>query len=114
MCHRYDTVALQETWLLPNEVSLPANTNNGSEAFSTSSIDTSKDLLVGRPYGDLTFMWKKRISEYVTIVQYDDPRLLELSLKLHTHQTSQIQPSLINVYINEARLDLTRLVCMQL
>ena len=27
-------------------------------------------------------MWKKCISEYVTILQYDDPRLLGLSLKL--------------------------------
>ena len=51
-----DILAHQETWLMPHETELPSNLHPDFIACSTSSIDTSKEILVGRPYGGLSFI----------------------------------------------------------
>jgi len=32
-------------------------------------------ILSGRPYGDVCILWRKSISKYITVVQYDDKRM---------------------------------------
>ena len=56
-----DIAFLQETWLMPDELSLPSLVRSDVDAFSISSVDTSSRLLVGRPYGGLTIMWKRSL-----------------------------------------------------
>ena len=73
-----DIVALQETWLMPHEITLPDSLSGNFHAFSTSSVNVGNGLLRGRPYGGLTFMWHKRLSKVARIVTYDDERLLGL------------------------------------
>ena len=71
-------VALQETWLMPHEISLPGSISRDFSAFSLSSVDVGSGLLRGRPYGGLSFMWHESLSQCVRIVTYDDDRLLGL------------------------------------
>ena len=75
-----DILALQETWLMPNELHLPSVLHDNLDSYSISSMDISEGLIVGRPFGGLSFIWKKEISKFITIKTYDDSRILGLSL----------------------------------
>ena len=76
-----DIVASQETCLLPTEMN-STNINDDVNYFSISSVDLEENFLVGRPYGGLTFIWKNHLSRSVQIREYNDPRILGLSLSL--------------------------------
>ena len=85
-----DIAILQETWLLPNELCSPSNLRFDCDAYSTSAVDLSNGILIGRPYGGLTFMWKAKLGKYVTIKRYDDPRILGLTLTFDGRNTFPI------------------------
>ena len=53
-----DFVLLQETWLLPVDLSLVDNVHQDYSAFSITSVDVGK-LLLGRPFGGLSMLWHK-------------------------------------------------------
>ena len=89
-----DIALLQETWLLPNEVEMPSSLHAEVDSFSISAVDLGREILKGRPYGGVTYIWKKSISKYVTIKQYDDSRILGLSLGLEDKNIL-----LLNVYL---------------
>ena len=42
-------------------------------------------LLSGRPHGGVSIMWRKNLSQYANIIQYDDNRILVLELKTNSH-----------------------------
>ena len=88
-----DIIALQETWLMPNELNLPSILNDDVDAFSVSAMNISEKLHVGRPFGGISFIWKKNISKFVSIRTYNDSRILGLSLSF---QAKSIL--LLNVY----------------
>ena len=88
-----DIVALQETWLLPNELNL-TNINKNVNSFSISSVNLEDKILVGRPYGGLTFIWKNDLSKNVQIREYKDSRILGLSLSLEGKSIL-----ILNVYV---------------
>ena len=46
-----DIAILQGTWLLLNELCLPSNLRFDCDAYSTSVVDLSNGILIGRPYG---------------------------------------------------------------
>lgn len=73
-----DIIALQETWLMPHEISLPGTVSDDFHSFSTSSVNVGDGLLRGRPFGGLTFLWNKKLSKVARIINYDDNRLLGL------------------------------------
>ena len=76
-----DLVALQESYLLPNEVKLN-NINNNVNSFSISSVSLEGKILVDRPCGGLTFIWKIDLIKNVQTQEYKDPRISGLSLSL--------------------------------
>ena len=67
---------------MPHELSLPSLLHRDFEAFSTSSVDVISGLLEGRPYGGLSLMWNKGLSKFVTLRDYNDPRIMGLSLNI--------------------------------
>ena len=87
-------IALQETWLMPHEITLPGSLSDNFQSFSSSSVSVEEGLLRGRPYGGLSFLWHKSLSQVVRIVQYDDNRLL--GLMCNFGETSVL---LLNVYL---------------
>lgn len=81
LCAKSDFVCLQEHWLLPNEVSLLSQLCTDFLAAGSSAVDIGHDILVGRPYGGTAIMYRKSLSEFVTIIDTCDPRVTALMLK---------------------------------
>ena len=80
LCQNADILLLQETWLLPADVGLLDSVHSDFSSFSLSAVD-DRELLVGRPYGGLSFMWRKSLAPALKIVTFDDERLLGISVK---------------------------------
>ena len=61
-----DILALQETWLMPNEICLPSLLSDDVDAFSVSAMNISEKLHVGRQIGGISSIWKNIISKFVS------------------------------------------------
>ena len=93
LCCEASVVLLQETWLLPHNLSTLNSVNAHFNVCSISAVDVGVNL-VGRPYGGVSIMWRKDLDSSCTIIRYGDPRLLGLCLKLEDREIL-----LINVYL---------------
>lgn len=61
LCGSADIVALQETWLMPYDISLLGTIDPDFSHTGTSAVDTSMGLLQGRPYGGVALLWRKSV-----------------------------------------------------
>ena len=86
MCNDSSIVFLQETWLCPNELYLLDSVHNEFDCFSLSSVNIQDEVLIGRPYGGISILWKKSLTLSCNIIQYEDDRLLGLNVTLHGQQ----------------------------
>ena len=59
LCAKSDLVCLQEHWLLPNEANLLSHISADFLAVGSSAVDTSEDILTGRPYGGTAILCRK-------------------------------------------------------
>jgi hypothetical protein len=76
---------------------LPMLGQLSSDFYATgiSAMDTGSDIIKGRPYGGLAFLWRKSLGTCCNIVTYDDDkRLLGLEIKNET-----IECLILNVYM---------------
>jgi len=48
--------------------------------FGVSVNDTKYDILSGRSYSGVCILWRKSISKYITVVQYDDRCMIACKL----------------------------------
>lgn len=81
LCKNNDIVLLQETWLRDFEVAYVTRINKYFYGVSVSAVDTSKEVVKGRPFGGLAVLWKKTLGEKINIVKYDDSRILGIEVK---------------------------------
>lgn len=83
LCRTSDIIALQETWLLPDDIHF-LNTINEDEfgCMGTSAVDTSKGMLRGRPYGGVALLWRKSVFNNVSVVQCDNPRVCAVKVTM--------------------------------
>ena len=79
---------------MPDEIGLHSNSHPDLNAYSTSYIDISREILVGRPYDSLSFMWRIPSSRNVKIKDYIDPKFLGQSLQFDSKSLL-----LLNVYL---------------
>lgn len=75
LCKTMDVVALQETWLLPSEVSLLGNVDANFGYFGKSAVDTSVGILRGRPYGGVALLWRKSVFTSVSVIDTMSDRI---------------------------------------
>ena len=61
-CKNADIIFLQETWLLPTDLDILNNVDKDFHSFSLSSVDTGDRILIGRPYGGVSILWKRDLS----------------------------------------------------
>ena len=59
LCNRHDVVLLQEHWLLPHDLNTLNDIHSEFLSVGLSAVDTSKDILVGRPYGGTAILYKR-------------------------------------------------------
>ena len=81
ICTKCDIVALQETWLLPNDLAVCDNNHPSFCAFGTSSVDVGAGVLRGRPHGGLAFMYRRTYEAVLSPVTFDDDRILGLQYR---------------------------------
>ena len=93
LCEKCDLVLLQETWLLPSEANVLSSVHEEFSAFSLSAVDEQM-LLVGRPYGGLSILWRNNIDSFCRIVNFGESRILGMNIVYEN-----INLMLLNVYL---------------
>ena len=93
LCKDNDILLLQETWLLENEIGMLNNVDDQFYGKGISSVDLSGAFLMGRPFGGLAFLYKKRLSPHVKIVDYADKRIFGLEVT-----SGSLKMLIVNVY----------------
>lgn len=83
LCETADIIALQETWLLPYELSCLENKYPALSYTEKSSVDTSKGILTGRPYAGVAILCRKSIFQSVSIVQSENNRFSAISVLMN-------------------------------
>ena len=83
LCDHSDVVFLQETWLKEDELNFLNNVHSNFDSFSLSSMNIHDNILIGRPYGGISIMWNRAHSPCCNIVQYEDKRLLCISISFN-------------------------------
>ena len=67
LCDDHDLVALQEHWLLPNELAILSNVHRDFLACGSSAVDVSDKILIGRPYGGTAILYRKILADRISI-----------------------------------------------
>jgi exonuclease III len=80
LCDQYDILLIQENWLLPHELFTLKNLHNEFYATASSAVDTSSDMLIGRPYGGVAILYRKSLARCIDIFKYDDERIIGITL----------------------------------
>ena len=93
LCNRADIILLQETWLMPHNTDFLNDIHVDFNAHSISAVSCS-EILVGRPYGGLSILWRKKYDVFCSLVNYSDPRVLGMRLSAGGTDTL-----IINVYL---------------
>ena len=75
-----DILLLQETWLLQGNLQKLNDINKNYASHGLSGVDEN-EILLGRPYGGLGFLWKNTLSPYVYRVPTKCNRLCAISIK---------------------------------
>ena len=75
LCLQNDIIFLQKHWLLPFELNLLICylvLNDDFGFIGASSVDTSIDILVGRPYGGTAILYWKCLNSVINPVKSDN------------------------------------------
>ncbi len=80
LCDICDIVVLQELWLMDFETQFLTTLHDKFYAKGISFMDSSVQVLNGRPHGGLGILWRKSLGESCTILEFDDARLLSIEL----------------------------------
>ncbi|XP_063390109.1 uncharacterized protein LOC134675729 [Cydia fagiglandana] len=82
LCQSSDVIALQETWLRPDDIHYLAEIDTRFGYTGTSAMDTTVGMIRGRPYGGVALMWNKSVFPNVSIVQCDNARVSAIKINL--------------------------------
>ncbi|XP_073959129.1 uncharacterized protein [Choristoneura fumiferana] len=80
LCLTCDIVALQETWLLPDDIPYLSMIDDKFSATGTSAVDMSAGMLRGRPYGGVGLLWRSAAFQSVSVVRCDNPRVCAIKI----------------------------------
>lgn len=81
LCRTSDIVALQETWLYPDEIPYLNTIDQEFSYTGTSAVDTSAGILVGRPHGGVAILWRSAQFSNVTVLSTDNPRICAVKIE---------------------------------
>ena len=81
LCSDNHIIALQETWLLPHDLTTCDVIHPQFCAFATSSVDVGAGVVRGRPYGGLAFLYRRSIEPHITPITFGEDRVLGLLYK---------------------------------
>ena len=81
LCDNNDIVVLQETWLLPHNISILESVHEEFSAHSTSAVDCT-EALVGKPFGGISILWRNSIGRDIKIVSHEDKRMMGIEISI--------------------------------
>ena len=61
LCSISDVICLQELWLDKSELNMLSNLNSKFIGFGISPVDIDKEVVYGRKYGGVGFLWKSEL-----------------------------------------------------
>lgn len=61
LCRSCDSIALQETWLLPDEVPYLSSVDSEFGYTGTSAYTSSAGILRARPFGGVVLLWRSSV-----------------------------------------------------
>ncbi|KAH9645281.1 hypothetical protein HF086_000444 [Spodoptera exigua] len=80
LCKIGDVIALQETWLMPYDLSILGTIDGNFGSTGTSAVDTSAGLLTGRPYGGVALLWRKSAFDSVSVIKCNNVRVTAIKI----------------------------------
>ena len=89
-----DVMLLQETWLLNDSLSRMNNLNENYLSTGKSAVP-SKEILHGRPYGGVGFLWNKSLAAHVTPVPVPSDRIAAITIS----QPNGSKILIVNIYM---------------
>ena len=94
LCSHHDIVLLQEHWLMPHELYMLNQIHSDFSGTGISAIDTSLDVVCGRPYGCTAILFRKSIATNISIVASNNRRITGIDIT-----TSSGTVQLLNVIL---------------
>jgi exonuclease III len=84
LCLTYDIILLQEIWLLKDNLDKINSLDSNFQSYSLSAMNakSSSGILVGRPFGGVSILWRKNLSNNIRIIESDESDGNYLSVKL--------------------------------
>jgi exonuclease III len=82
LCCSAHIVALQETWLFPQDIPFLGSISDKFSYTGKSAVDTSEGVLTGRPHGGVALLWRKDVFPSVSVIQCSSVRLAAIKVKL--------------------------------
>ena len=83
--NKCDVLCLQETWLLDVNMDKLSNIHPEFSYCGISGVDSSADVLLGRPHGGVSVLWRKSLDAVVSVIKCDNRRLSAIKLSLSAH-----------------------------
>ena len=81
LCDENDILLLQETWLSDHDLPYLSTISQDFYAAGISSMDSTASVCKGRPFGGLaSIMWKKYLTDFISIKKYDDDRMMGIEI----------------------------------
>ena len=77
------------------------NVHKDFNGTGVTPMDTSNNLLSGRPYGGVGVMWRKNLDHMCKVIKFDDPRLIGLEISCDDN----IKINIIGVYLPYEKYD---------
>ena len=85
LCSDYDLIFLQEHWLLKQDLYKLDMIDSNFKSNGLSSMDQKSEsgILVGRPFGGVGCLWRKNLSNSISMIQSNAShgRLISINLK---------------------------------
>nr|XP_034832841.1 uncharacterized protein LOC117989585 [Maniola hyperantus] len=80
LCHEVDIIALQETWLMPYDISFLGQIHDDFEFHGKSAVDITSGILRGRPHGGVAVLWRKSLFDNVCIIESNNNRIAAIKI----------------------------------
>ena len=77
-----DVLCIQETWLLDCSLHKLNTAHENYRGSGISGVDSSSDVLQGRPYGGEAILWRKALSQNISVVRCKSHRLFAICMKV--------------------------------
>ena len=94
LCNKYDIMMLQEHWLFPHDLSVLNYFHKDFYGTGMSAIDTSSNLVTGRPFGGTAVLYRKCFANSISPISTNNARITGVNIS-----STDGKILLLNVYM---------------